>query len=339
MVGLGPFAEITRMDEYRGQKILLTGGLGFIGSNLAIRLVELGAFVTIVDSLDPTCGGNLFNIDPIKNDVELIEADVCDLALMRKLVRGKSSVFNLAGRVSHIESMDDPFGDLRANTTGPLTVLEACKMENREARIVYAGTRQSYGKPDVLPLVETQLLKPVDVNGVNKMAGEWHHMVYRQAYGMPTVSLRMVNTYGPRQVIKHARHGFLGWFVKLALDGEEIQLFGDGAQLRGFSYIDDVVDALLVAGTNPAVVGDYFNLGGLRPVTLTALVQLLIGITGKGSYRIVPFPPEKRAIDIGSVYTSWMKFHFATGWQPRVPLEDGLVRMVAYYQKNKAHYL
>ena len=258
---------------------------------------------------------------------------------MRKLVRGKSTVFNLAGRVSHIESMDDPFGDLRANTTGPLTVLEACKLENREARIVYAGTRQSYGKPDVLPLVETQLLKPVDVNGVNKMAGEWHHMVYRQAYGMPTVSLRMVNTYGPRQVIKHARHGFLGWFVKLAIEGEEIQIFGDGAQLRGFCYVDDVVDALLVAGTNPAVVGDYFNLGGLRPVTLTALVQMLIGITGKGTYRIVPFPAEKRAIDIGSVYTSWMKFNFATGWQPRVTLEDGLSRMVAYFQEHKAHYL
>ena len=327
------------MDEYRGQKILLTGGLGFIGSNLAIRLVELGASVTIVDSLDPTCGGNPFNIEPIKNDVELIEADVCDVPQMRRLVRGKSVVFNLAGRVSHIESMDDPFGDLRANTTGPLTVLEACRLENREARVVYAGTRQSYGRPDVLPLVETQLLKPVDVNGVNKMAGEWLHMVYRQAYGMPTVSLRMVNTYGPRQVIKHAKHGFLGWFVKLAIEGGEIQLFGDGAQLRGFSYIDDVVDAFLVAGTNPVVVGDYFNLGGLRPVTLTTLVQMLIGITGKGSYRIVPFPPEKRAIDIGSVYTSWMKFHFATGWQPRVSLEDGLPRMVAYYQKYKAHYL
>jgi UDP-glucose 4-epimerase len=327
------------MDDYRGQKILVTGGLGFIGSNLAIRLVDLGAAVTIIDSLDPTCGGNYFNIEPIKNDVEVIEADTCDLQRMRQIVRGKSRVFSLAGRVSHIESMDDPFSDLRANTTGPLTVLEACKLENREARVVYAGTRQSYGKPDVLPLVETQLLKPVDVNGVNKMAGEWHHMVYRQAYGMPTVSLRMVNTYGPRQLIKHARHGFLGWFVKLAIEGKEIEIYGDGAQLRGFSYIDDVVDALLVAGTSTAVIGDYFNLGGIRPVTLTSLVQLLVGITGKGSYRIVPFPAEKRAIDIGSVYTSWMKFNFATGWQPRITLEEGLARMVEYYQQHKAHYI
>jgi UDP-glucose 4-epimerase len=326
------------MDDYRGQKVLVTGGLGFIGSNLAIRLVESGAVVTIVDSLDPTCGGNYFNIEPVKNDVKVIEADTCDLALMRQLVRGTSCIFNLAGRVSHIESMDDPFGDLRANTTGPLTVLEACKMENREARIVYSGTRQSYGKPDVLPLVETHLLKPVDINGVHKMAGEWHHMVYHAAYRMPTVSLRLVNTYGPRQLVKHARQGFIGWFMKLAMEGKEIPLYGDGEQLRGFNYVDDVVDALLVAGTSPAVVGDYFNLGGIRPATLHSLVQLLIGITGKGSYRLVPFPDERRAIDIGSVYTSWMKFNFAAGWQPRTSLEEGLTKMVAYYQRYQAHY-
>jgi len=326
------------MDDFRAQKVLITGGLGFIGSNLAIRLLESGAEVTIVDSLDPTCGANAFNIEPIKNDVEVVEANTCDLALMRKLVRGKAAVFNLAGRVSHIESMDDPFNDLHANVQGPLTVLEACKMENRDARIVYSGTRQSYGKPDVLPLVETQLLKPVDVNGVNKMAGEWHHMVYHRAYGMPTVALRLVNTYGPRQLVKHARLGFIGWFVKQAIDGDEIQIFGDGGQLRGFCYIDDVVDALLVAGSSTSVIGDYFNLGGIKPVTLVTLAQILVGITGTGSYRVVPFPAEKRAIDIGSVYTSWMKFNFATGWQPRVTLEEGLTRMVAYYLQHKAHY-
>lgn len=326
------------MDDFRSQKVLITGGLGFIGSNLAIRLVELGASVTIVDSLDPTCGANYFNIDPIRNDVEVVEGDTGNFDLMRKLVHGRFCVFNLAGRVSHIESMEDPFADVHANITGPLSVLEACKQVNREARIVYSGTRQSYGRPDVLPLVETQLLKPVDINGVNKMAGEWHHIVYNRAYGMQTVSLRLVNTYGPRQLVKHAKLGFIGWFVKLAIDGEEIQLYGDGNQLRGFSYIDDVVDALLVAGTDKSVVGDYFNLGGIRPVTLESLVQILIHLTGKGSYRTIPFPAEKRAIDIGSVYTSWMKFNFATGWQPRVPLEEGLARMVDFYQRHKSHY-
>ena len=326
------------MDEYRGQKVLVTGGLGFIGSNLAIRLVQLGASVVVLDSLHPTCGGNYFNIDPIKNDVEVIEGDSCNLELVRKVVRRKQYVFNLAGHVSHIESMHDPFEDLRMNAVAPLTVLEACKHENREAHVVYAGTRQSYGRPETLPLVENQLLKPVDVNGVSKMAGEWFHMVYHRAYGMPTVSLRLINTYGPRQLVKHARQGFVGWFVKQAIDGDEIKVFGDGQQVRGFNYIDDVVDALLIAGVNDRIKGDYFNLGGEKAVTLEEFVKLLLRIAGRGSYRIVPFPPENKAIDLGSVYSSAAKFHFATGWMARVSIEEGLARTVEYYKRYQSHY-
>jgi UDP-glucose 4-epimerase len=326
------------MDDYRGQKILVTGGLGFIGSNLAVRLVGLGASVVIVDSRDPAGGANDFNIAPIKNDVEVVEGDCCDLGLMRRLVRGTSHVFSLAGRISHTDSMEDPVSDMRANALASLTVLEACKLENRGARVVYTGTRQVYGRPLVLPLVETLLPRPTDVNGVNKLAGEQFHLVYHQAYGIATASLRLVNTFGPRQLVKHARHGFIGWFVRQALEGGESQLFGDGQQFRGFNYIDDAVDALLVAGSRPEVVGDYFNLGGMKPFTLEALVQMLIRAAGSGTYRIVPFPPEKTAIDIGSVYSSWMKFHFATGWQPQVPLEEGLQKTVAYYKEHRGHY-
>src|SRR3989441_11462498 len=210
------------MDEFRGEKILITGGLGFIGSNLAIRLIEAGASVTIVDSLFPTCGANDFNIETIRNDIEIVEGDAANLTLMRRLVRGKKCVFNLAGHVSHIESMEDPFSDLHMNTLAPLAVLEACRHENRTARIVYSGTRQSYGRPESLPLVETQVPKPLDVNGVTKLAGEGLHMVYHRAHGIPTVSLRMVNTYGPRQLVKHARQGFIGWFIRQVIDGQEI---------------------------------------------------------------------------------------------------------------------
>jgi nucleoside-diphosphate-sugar epimerase len=326
------------MDEYRGQKVLITGGLGFIGSNLAIRLVQDGASVTLLDSMHPTCGANYFNIDPIKNDVEVVEGDSCNLDLVRKLVRGRAYVFNLAGHVSHIESMQEPFEDLQMNAVAPLTVLEACKHENREARIVYSGTRQSYGRPDSVPLVETQLLKPVDVNGVTKMAGEWFHMVYHHAHGIPCVSLRLINTYGPRQLARHARQGFVGWFIKQAVEGTEIQVFGDGQQVRGFNYVDDVVDALLIAGTNEKVKGDYFNLGGERAVGLEELVKLLLKAAGKGTYRIVPFPADKKAIDVGSVYSSASKFNFATGWKARVPIEEGLVRTVEYYQRYHEHY-
>jgi nucleoside-diphosphate-sugar epimerase len=326
------------MDEYRGKKVLVTGGLGFIGSNVAVRLVGLGAAVTIVDNLDPTCGANYFNIEPVQKRVEVVEGDTGDLALMRRLVRGCTHVFNLAGHVSHLESMEDPFSDLRMNTIGPLTVLEACRKENRAARVIYAGTRQSYGKPDIVPVVENLLLKPVDINGVNKMAGEWYHMVYHTAYGMPTVSLRLVNTFGPRQLVKHARQGFMGWFIRLAIDGQEIQIFGDGQQFRGFNYIDDVVEALLIAGTNENVVGDYFNLGGMQPVTLEALVQKLLRTAGTGSYKLVPFPDDRKRIDIGSAFSSFMKFHFATGWKPATSLEDGLERTMDYYRRHKEQY-
>ena len=326
------------MDEFRGEKILITGGLGFIGSNLAIRLIEAGASVTIVDSLFPTCGANDFNIETIRNDIEIVEGDAANLTLMRRLVRGKKYVFNLAGHVSHIESMEDPFSDLHMNALAPLSVLEACRHENRGARVIYAGTRQSYGRPESLPLVETQLLKPIDVNGVSKMAGEWLHMVYDRAHGISAVSLRLVNTYGPRQLVKHARQGFVGWFIKQAIDGEEIQLFGNGQQLRGFNYVDDVVDALLIAATHSRLRGDYFNLGGERPLTLEAFVQLLLRVTGRGSYRIVPFPADKKAIDIGSVYTSAEKFNAATGWKPRTTLEEGLTRTVDYYRRFRKHY-
>ena len=326
------------MDHYRSKKVLVTGGLGFIGSNLAIELVKLGANVVVADNLDPAGGANYFNLDPVRNDLEIVEGDSTDLALMERLVPGCSHVFNLAGRVSHIESMQDPFSDLRMNATGPLTVLEACRKQNREACVVYAGTRQSYGKPDILPVVENLLLKPVDVNGVSKMAGEAFHMVYHKAYGMPTVSLRMVNTFGPRQLVKHARQGFIGWFIRQSIDGEEIQIYGDGQQFRGFNYIDDVVTALLTAGCNNNVIGDYFNLGGMQPVTLEVLVQTLLRAAGTGSYRLVPFPEERKSIDIGSAFSSFMKFNFATGWKPTTSLEDGLVKTVEYYKRHKTHY-
>jgi len=203
---------------------------------------------------------------------------------------------------------------------------------------VYAGTRQAYGRPDELPLVETQRLRPIDVNGVNKMAGEWYHMVYHLVYGMPTVSLRLANTYGPRQLVKNARQGFTGWFVKLAIDGEQIQLFGSGQQLRGFTYVDDAVEAFLTACASQKTTGDFFNVGGQKPYSLEEFAQALLKITGRGSYQIVPFPEEKKAIDIGSVYSSWAKFNFATGWAPNVSLEEGLARTVKYYEQHRSHY-
>lgn len=326
------------LHSYDGCKALVTGGLGFIGSNLARRLVDLGAQVTIVDSLIPDYGGNQFNIAGYEDRLRVNIADVRDPYSMRALVQGQDILFNLAGQVSHMDSMTDPFTDLEINARSQLSILEACRYENPSIRIVYAGTRQQYGKPRYLPLDEDHIQAPTDVNGVNKMAGEWFHMVYHTAYGLRTTSLRLTNTYGPRQLIKHNRQGFIGWFVRLAIEGKTIQLYGDGQQLRDLTYVDDVVDAFLRAGANNAACGEVFNLGGQTPISLLELAKLIVHIVGRGDVELVPWPEERKKIDIGDVYSSYAHIQTVLGWMPTTPLVDGLARMIAYCSEHYDRY-
>jgi len=317
---------------------MVTGGLGFIGSNLAHRLVEIGAEILLVDSLIADYGGNLYNVEDIKDKVRINIADVRDESSMKYLVRGQDYIFNLAGQVSHIDSMRDPFTDLEINCRAQLSLLEACRHNNPGVKIVFSGTRQVYGIPDYVPVDEKHLLHPTDVNGINEMAGEWYHIVYNNVYGIRATSLRLTNTYGPRLLMKHSRQGFMGWFIRQAIDGEEIQIFGDGRQLRDPSYVDDVVDALLLAAVSDKVNGEVFNLGGSEPVSLLELVKLLIEIAGSGSYRIIPFPPDLKRIDIGGYYADYNKITKTLGWKPRVSLREGLERTVRFFRKNKKHY-
>jgi UDP-glucose 4-epimerase len=325
-------------DFYRGRRVLVTGGLGFIGSNLCRTLADLGAQVLAVDSLLPDYGGNLFNLDGYEDRVRINVADVRGHG-MKQLVRGQEVLFNLAGQVSHIDSMTDPFTDLEINCTSQLWILEAVRQNNPELKVVYAGTRQVYGKPMRLPVDETHPLNPTDVNGINKISGELYHLVYNSVYGIRACSLRLTNTYGPRQLIRHNRQGFIGWFVRKAVLGEEIQIFGDGRQRRDFDYVDDAVEAFLRAGASEASNGQVFNLGGLAPVSLLELVQAMIRIAGRGSYRMVDFPEERKRIDIGDFYADIGKIRAALGWEPRTPLQAGLERTLAYYERNKEHYL
>jgi UDP-glucose 4-epimerase len=325
-------------DFYRGRKVLVTGGLGFIGSNLCRTLADLGAHVLAVDSLLPDYGGNLFNLDGYEDRVRINIADVRGHG-MQYLVRGQEVLFNLAGQVSHIDSMTDPFTDLEINCTSQLWILEAVRKQNPDLKVVYAGTRQIYGKPTRLPVDESHPLNPSDVNGINKISGELYHLVYHSVYGIRASSLRLTNTYGPRQLIRHDRQGFIGWFMRKAVLGEEIQLFGDGSQRRDFDYVDDVVDAFLRAGASDGSDGQVFNLGGEKPVSLLELTRLLIEVAGKGSYTVVPFPPERRRIDIGDFYADAGKIRTALGWEPRVELRDGLARTLDYYAKHKERYL
>jgi UDP-glucose 4-epimerase len=323
---------------YEGRRVLVTGGLGFIGSNLCRALADLGARVLAVDSLLPDYGGNLFNLDGYEDRVRINVADVRGHG-MEYLVRDQDVLFNLAGQVSHIDSMTDPFTDLEINCRSQLWILEAVRKSNPGVKIVYAGTRQIYGKPQRLPADETHPLQPTDVNGINKISGELYHLVYHSVYGIRASSLRLTNTYGPRQLIRHSRQGFIGWFVRKAVLGEEIEIFGDGLQRRDFDYVDDVVDALLRAGASAAADGEVFNLGGSEPVSLLDLVKLMIGIAGRGGYRIVPFPPERKRIDIGDFYSDSTKLRETLGWKPSVGLREGLTRTIEYYSRHKDHYL
>ena len=326
-------------DFYRGRRVMVTGGLGFIGSNLARRLAALGADILLVDSLIDDYGGHLFNIDGIESKVRVNIADIRQNTTMNYLVRDREVIFNLAGQVSHIDSMRDPYTDLEINCRSQLTLLEACRNHNPAAKVVFAGTRQVYGKPDHLPVDETHLVRPTDINGINKVAGEYYHLVYNNVFGVRACSLRLTNIYGPRQLVRHNRQGFIGWFVRLVVEDKEIQIFGDGLQLRDFVYVDDAADAFLRAGATDAVNGQVFNVGGAQPISHLELVTLLIETAGTGSYRLVEWPPDKKVIDIGSFYADSTRFRTTTGGEPATTLRDGLAETIAYYRQHLPRYL
>ena len=326
-------------EFYGGRRVMVTGGLGFIGSNLAHRLVELGADVLLVDSLIPGYGGNPFNIRGIEDRLRVNVADVRQQSTMNHLVRDREVIFNLAGQVSHVDSLRDPFTDLEINCRSQLTILEACRHNNPRAKVVFAGTRQVYGRPDYLPVDERHLVRPTDVNGINKAAGEYYHLVYNNVFGVRACSLRLTNVYGPRQLVRHDRQGFIGWFIRLAVEGRTIRIFGDGSQVRDLVYVDDAVDAFLRAGASDTVNGEALNVGGDEPVSHRDLVRRLIALAGSGTVEHVEWPADKKAIDIGSFYSDSTRFRERVGWRPAVPLADGLARSVAYYRAHLAHYV
>ena len=325
-------------QEFLGKKALITGGLGFIGSNLARRLLDLGARVTLVDSLVPEYGGNLFNIAGIENRVRVNISDVRDQHSMRYLIQGQDYLFNLAGQTSHLDSMQDPYTDLEINCRSQLSILEACRHYNKGIKVVFASTRQIYGKPDYVPVDEDHLLRPVDVNGINKMAGEWYHILYNNVYSLRACALRLTNTIGPRMRIKDARQTFLGIWIRLLLEGKSFEVWG-GEQLRDFSYVDDAVDAFVMAAASEGANGQVFNLGCERVINLKDLADMLIAIEGSGSYELRTFPPDRKRIDIGDYYADFSRIRSVLGWEPRVPLYEGLERTLTFYRENLAHYV
>ena len=323
---------------FSGLKVMVTGGLGFIGSNLARRLVQLGARVSVVDALIANFGGNLANLHDVADKLEIHEVNLSDQAAIERLVVGCDVIFNLAGNVSHIDSMRDPVTDLNANVLAQIVLLEACRSHAPKARIVFASTRQIYGRPAYLPVDERHPLQPVDVNGINKMAAEAYHTLYTQVYGLWTASLRLTNTYGPRMRIKDARQTFLGiWLRKVVEDGV-FEVWG-GDQQRDLTYVDDVVDAFLLTATQAQAAGQIYNIGGCPPVSLLSLACSLTQLAGSGRFEHKEFPPERKRIDIGDYFADDRRFRNLTGWAPRVPLEEGLARTVDYYRELLPAYV
>ena len=326
------------MNYWASKRALITGGLGFIGSNLAIRLVGEGAFVTLVDSLIPDYGGNLFNIAEIDGHARVNISDVRDAYSMKYLVKGTDYVFNLAGQTSHMDSMADPYTDLEINARSQLSILEACRHNNPDVKIIFASTRQIYGKPDYLPVDEKHPTRPVDVNGINKMAGEWYHILYNNVYGIRTCCLRLTNTYGPRMRIKDSRQTFLGIWIRLLLEEKPFQVW-DGDQLRDFTYVDDCVDALLLAATSDVANGKIYNLGGEKPYSLIETAELLANSAGHGQYETMAYPAERKRIDVGDYYADYSLIRNELGWTPATHLAQGLKKTVDYYRDNFIHYV
>lgn len=325
-------------EAFRGKRVLVTGGLGFIGSNLSARLIGLGAKVLLVDSLVPEYGGLLFNISSIKDKVKVNISDVRDEHSMRYLVQGQDYLFNLAGQTSHLDSMEDPYTDLEINAKAQLFILEACRRYNPNVKLVFASTRQIYGKPEYLPVDEKHPLRPVDVNGINKMAGERYHLLYHDVYGIRSCVLRLTNTYGPRMRVKDARQTFLGIWIRLLVEEKPFDVW-EGDQFRDFTYVEDVVEALLMTAVSPEADGKIFNLGGEAPIRLKDLAALLVEVNGGGHYQVHPFPPERKRIDIGDYYADFGRIRTLLGWNPKVPLRQGLAQTISFYREHLERYL
>lgn len=324
--------------SFSGANILITGGAGFIGSALARRLVKDGAHVTIADSFVPEYGGNMANIESILSAVHLSITDVRDQHSMNYLVQGKDFLFNLAGQTSHLDSMTDPFTDLEINVRAQLSILEACRKFNPEIKLVFAGTRQIYGKPDYLPVDEKHPIRPVDVNGINKLAGEWYHLLYNNVYGLRATVLRLTNTYGPCMRIKDARQTFVGVWIRNLLTGLPLEIWG-GEQLRDFTYVDDCVEAMLLAATEEKANGLALNIGGTEPVSLKELATILTSLHKGGTYVVKEFPAERKKIDIGDYYSSDVQLRNILGWTPQISLHEGLQRTLTYFSSHYERYV
>ncbi len=325
-------------DAFAGRRVLVLGGLGFLGSSLALRLVGLGARVTLADAMIEEYGGNLYNIEPAKGAATINFCDIRDAAAMNWLVRDKDYVFHSAAQVCHLKSLSDPFPDIDINITGTAVVMEALRRFNPAAKVVKLGSRGQYGSVVKLPAGEEARPEPKGIYEISLLAAEHIMASYHRNHGIRCVLSRLTNIYGPRAQMRHNRFGVANWFVRLAIDDETIPVFGDGRIKRDFLYIDDCVDALLRLAVTPQAEGEVFNIGHDTPSDFLTLAQTIVAVAGAGTFTFAPFSAERKAQEPGDFYTDIAKINRVTGWRPATCLEEGVARTVAYYRGCKEHY-
>jgi UDP-glucose 4-epimerase len=325
-------------QSFKGKSVLITGGMGFIGSNLAIALAHLGAKVTVLDAMIPDYGGNEFNLSPVANQIRVNYCDIRDEMAISYLVRGQEYIFHLAGQVCHLMSLSNPFPDIEMNITGTAILMEACRKYNPTAIVVYTGTRGQYGPSVSLPVNEEAPTNPKGIYEISNLTAEKIIKVYNDVHGVRSVLLRLSNIYGPRSQMQHSRFGVCNWFVRLAMDNMPIQVFGDGSILRDFCYVDDTVDAILRVANTPEAFGEIFNVGSDIPVSFLELVKTIIEVAGQGAWHYAEFSPERKAQEPGDFYSDVSKIYRIAGWKPTTNLADGLNKTIAFYRENQEKY-
>ena len=330
--------ELINPDSFKNKEILITGGLGFIGSNLAIKLVEMGAAVTLLDVMIEGLGGNLFNIESIKNKANVNFSDIRDENSMNNIVRNKDYIFHLAGQNDHVLSLSNPFPDIDINVKGSLVLLEACKKHNRNVTLIYTGTRGEYGSAIKLPVNEDAPINPRGVYELTSLTAQKLFKIYNDNYGVRSVTLRLTNIYGKKAQMKHSRFGVANWFIRQALDDEVINVFGDGSILRDFLYADDAVNALLMSAVCKNAHGEVFNVGRDKPSSFLELAKNIVDVAGSGSWKLAPFTPERAAQEPGNFYSDVSKIKKIIGWEPKTELREGLKETINYYKQFKKYY-
>ncbi len=326
------------MKRFKGKKVLITGGLGFVGSNLSIRLINEGAEVLIIDNMLPRQGGNLFNIDPVKNKVKVNISDIRNQISMNHLVKGQDYIFHLAGQVNHVDSVKNPINDLSINVEGTLVIMEALRTNNSDAKVIFTGTRGEYGASLKLPVTEKHEINPIGIYAITNFAAERVVLTYHNLHKIKSVCLRITNTFGPRHQMQHDEYGVFNWFIRKAMDNDTISIFGNGKILRDYLFIDDLTEALVKTSLCEKVYGEVYNIGSGIPINFIDLAKKIIKITGSGRINYTDFTSERKALEPGDYYADITKIKKDTGWSPSVSIELGIKKTISYYKKHKKYY-